>query len=74
LQYFLHKKQSRPSHFSSRYSLGESPFIRVKNYASYELGGFSEEAKRRYRDEHWEADLQKAFDAGRSMAEAILEE
>lgn len=46
----------------------------VKNYASYELGGFSEEAKRRYRDEHWEADLQKAFDAGRSMAEAILEE
>lgn len=44
----------------------------VKNYANYELAGFSEEAKRRYREEHWEEDLQKAFDAGKRMAEAIL--
>lgn len=32
-----------------------------------ELASFSEEAKRRYREEHWEADLQRAFDAGRRM-------
>lgn len=44
----------------------------VKDYSRYELAGFCEEAKRRYRDEHWEADLQSAFDAGRRMAENIL--
>ena len=41
----------------------------VKNYANYELAGFSEEAKRQYRDEHWEDDLQQAYNAGREMAE-----
>ncbi len=43
----------------------------VKNYDHYELGGFSEEAKRQYRNEHWEEDLQKAYDAGKQMAETI---
>lgn len=41
----------------------------VKNYDRYELAGFSEEAKRQWRDEHWEEDLQKAFEAGQRMAE-----
>jgi hypothetical protein len=27
---------------------------------------------RKYREEHWEEDLQKAFDAGRRMAEKII--
>ena len=44
----------------------------VKNYDRLELAGFSEEAKRKYRDEHWEEDLQKAFDAGKRMAGNIL--
>ena len=44
----------------------------VKNYDRFELASFSEEAKRQYRDEHWEQDLQRAFDAGRRMAENIL--
>ena len=44
----------------------------VKIYGNYELGGFSEEAKRQYRDEHWHEDLQKAFEAGKRMAEAIV--
>ena len=44
----------------------------VKNYDRYELASFSEEAKRQYRDEHREQDLQRAFDAGRRMAESIL--
>ena len=43
----------------------------VKNYDRFELAGFSEEAKRKYRDENWENDLQKAYDAGRRMAEAL---
>lgn len=43
----------------------------VKDYNRFELAGFSEEAKRQYRDEHWEKDLQKAFDAGKRMAETI---
>lgn len=41
----------------------------VAKYDNYELGGFSEEAKRAWRDAHWEEDLQKAFDAGKRMAE-----
>ena len=44
----------------------------VKNYDRYELAGFSEEAKRQWRGEHWEQDLQKAFDAGKRMAEKIM--
>lgn len=44
----------------------------VKNYDRFELASFSEEAKRQYREEHWEQDLQKAFEAGRHMAESIL--
>ncbi len=41
----------------------------VKDYSRFELAGFSEEKKRQYRDAHWEEDLQKAFDAGKRMAE-----
>ena len=44
----------------------------VKNYDRFELASFSEEAKRQYREEHWEQDLLKAFEAGRHMAESIL--
>ena len=44
----------------------------VKNYNSYELAGFSEEAKRQYRDAHWEDDLQQAYNAGKHMAEKII--
>jgi multimeric flavodoxin WrbA len=44
----------------------------VKNYERFELASFSEKAKRQWRDEHWEQDLQKAFDAGKRMAEKIL--
>ena len=44
----------------------------VKKYERFELASFSEEAKRQWRDEHWEQDLQKAFDAGKQMAEKIL--
>ncbi len=47
-------------------------YHQVKNYDRFELAGFSEEAKRQYRDEHWATDLQKAFDAGRLMAEKIM--
>ena len=45
----------------------------VKHYDRYELAGFSEEAKRNYRDTHWEEDLNHAFEAGRRMAEKIVE-
>ena len=41
----------------------------VAKYGNYELGGFSEEAKHAWRDAHWEEDLQKAFEAGKRMAE-----
>ena len=44
----------------------------VKNYDNFELAGFSEEVKRMYRTEHWEQDLQAAYNAGKCMAEKIL--
>lgn len=44
----------------------------VTDYNHYELAGFSEEAKRQWRSEHWEDDLQRAFDAGFRMAEEII--
>ena len=44
----------------------------VKNYNNYELAGFSEKAKRQYRDAHWEDDLQQAYNAGKRMAEKII--
>ena len=44
----------------------------VKNYQNFELGGFSEEVKRAYRDANWETDLTRAYEAGRRMAEKIL--
>ena len=46
----------------------------VKNYDRFELASFSEEAKRQWRDEHWEQNLQQAFNAGKRMAEKILNE
>ena len=44
----------------------------VKKYDRYALAAFPESMKRKYREEHWEQDLQRAFDAGRRMAEKIL--
>ena len=44
----------------------------VKNYDRFELAGFAEEAKRAYREEHWEQDLQRAYEAGRRMSGIIL--
>lgn len=44
----------------------------VKNYDNYELAGFSEKAKRQWHDDQWEKDLQKAFDAGKKMADKIM--
>ena len=41
----------------------------VAKYDKYELGGFSEEAKHAWRDAHWEEDQQKAYEAGKRMAE-----
>ena len=43
----------------------------VNNYERYELAGFSEEAKRQWRDAHWEEDLRNAFDAGCRIAGQI---
>ncbi len=45
----------------------------VRDYSRYELKGFSEEAKRAYRDSHWEHDLQSAYDAGRRMAARLCQ-
>ncbi len=44
----------------------------VKDYSRFELGGFSEEAKRQYRDEHWGEDLEKAYATGIKMANVVI--
>lgn len=41
----------------------------VKNYDRFDFADGTAESKQAYKDAHWEQDLQKAFDAGRRMAE-----
>ena len=41
----------------------------VAKYDNYELGSFSEKSKHAWRDAHWKEDLQKAYEAGKRMAE-----
>ncbi len=66
-----------PMEYCITNALGEPEHInayntyQVKNYDRFELAAFSESVKRQYRDENWEQDLQKAYDAGKRMAEKI---
>ena len=66
-----------PMEYCITNALGEPKHInayntyQVKSYDRFELAGFSEEAKRQWRDKHWEEDLQKAYDAGKRMAEKM---
>ena len=66
-----------PMEYCITTALGEPEHInayntyQVKNYDRFELAAFSESAKRQYCDENWEQDLQKAYDAGKRMAEKI---
>ena len=66
MEYCIANALGQPEHLNAYNT------YQVKNYDRFELASFTEEAKRQYRDEHWEQDLQKAFDAGRRMAESIL--
>lgn len=66
MEFCITKALGQPEHVNAYNT------YQVKDYDRFELAGFSEEAKRRYREEHWEEDLQKAFDAGKLMAENIL--
>ncbi len=65
MEFCITKALGQPEHVNAYNT------YQVKDYNRFELAGFSEEAKRRYRDEHWEEDLQKAYDAGKRMAEKI---
>lgn len=67
MEYCITQALGQPEHLTAYNT------YQVKNYDRYELAGFSEEAKRQWRDEHWDEDLQKAFQAGKQMAENILE-
>ena len=46
----------------------------VKDYSRYEMAGCDPDARMRYREAHWSADLKKASDSGRNMAKKILAE
>ena len=71
LRYFLDRKHyHNPGFDGQTMRLVAYNTCQVKDYSRYELGGFSEEAKHQWRDAHWEEDLQKAYDAGRQMADA----
>ena len=43
--------------------------MQVPSYDQYESEPGAPEAKQQWRDEHWEIDLQSAYDAGKRMAE-----
>lgn len=44
----------------------------VKDYDRYAMASFPKENKERWRAEHWEQDLQQAYEAGRRMAAKII--
>lgn len=46
--------------------------LQVKNYELYDMAGFSVDDKTKWRNEHWERDLQKACEAGKQMAKQII--
>ncbi len=46
--------------------------LQVKNYALYDMAGFSVPDKMNWHELHWTTDLQNAADAGRRMAERII--
>ncbi|MBR5118313.1 MAG: flavodoxin family protein [Muribaculaceae bacterium] len=46
--------------------------LQVKNYDRYDMGGFNLAAKQKWHEEHWQEELQNAFDAGKRMAEKIM--
>ena len=58
--------------------LGETEVViacntyQVKSYDRFEFAPNQAEMKQAYKDAHWQEDLQKAFDAGKRMAEKIL--
>ena len=45
----------------------------VKNYDRYEFAPNQAEVKQAWKDAHWEEDLQKAYEAGKRMAEKVME-
>ncbi len=63
MEYCIQASLGQPEHLNAYNT------YQVRNYDNFELAGFSKEAKQQWRDEHWEQDLQKAFDAGKRMAE-----
>lgn len=46
----------------------------VNNYDRYNMAGFSKDEKLKWRETHFENDLQHAFNAGKHMADKILAE
>lgn len=66
MEYCIASALGKPDHLNAYNT------YQVKDYSRFELTGFSEEAKRQYREQHWQDDLQRAFDAGRRLAESIL--
>lgn len=66
MEYCIASALGKPDHLNAYNT------YQVKDYSRFELAGFSEEAKRQYREQHWQDDLQHAFDAGRRLAESIL--
>ena len=55
--------------FRERMATGESDTYQFNDYSKYAFTYFSEEDKRRYRDEHFPVDLQHAHDLGKRLVE-----
>ncbi len=41
------------------------------DYSHYDFNLFSEEEKRQYRDQHWQTDLQNAYDLGKRLVDMV---
>lgn len=43
------------------------------DYSRYDINLFNEGEKRKYRDEHFETDLEKAYEMGKNLVEKVRE-
>jgi len=77
---YLPELEPQLGHIENLVSFGLGPVERiiacnttqVRDYSRYEMAAASQ-GKAEYREQHWEQDLQKAYEAGKRMAQTIAE-
>lgn len=60
------------SHKKKSYGTEKDNTYQFNDYSRYDFNLFSEEEKRKYRDEHYETDLRNAYELGKDWLGNVL--